>query len=352
MTIDTTSAARGAAPPMGHARTMQAITQERYGAADVLRLSEIQRPTAGTGEVIIEVRAAGVDRGVWHLMTGLPYLIRLLGYGLRRPSHPVLGMDVSGTVVAAGVGVERISVGDEVFGIARGAYAEYAVAEEGKLAHKPENLTFEQAAVAAISGITALQALTDVGRIEPGMRVLVIGASGGVGTYTVQLAKAMGATVTGVASGAKADLVRSLGADYVVDYVGDDYLEGAVRYDLIIDIGGRNPLRRIRRALRPNGTLVIVGGEGGDRWTGGIGRQLRTLVASLFVPQRMTMFISSEAHTHIERLATYLEAGSVVPTIGQRFTLANVAEAMRQLEAGRIRGKAVVVVSEGAEDAR
>ncbi len=344
MTTETTNSRR-AAPPAGAGRPMmRAVTQERYGTADTLQVATIERPTAGTGEVLIEVHAAGVDRGVWHLMTGLPYLVRLFGYGLRVPKHPVPGMDVAGTVVAVGPAVERFSVGDEVFGIARGAYAEYAVASQDTIAHKPENLTFEQAAVAAISGITALQALIDVGRVEPGMRVLIIGASGGVGTYAVQLAKAMGTTVTGVSSAAKADLVRSLGADRIVDYATDDYLDGTDRYDLIVDIGGRNPLRRIRRALEPGGTLVIVGGEGGGRITGGIGRQLRAVAASPFISQRMTMFISEERHAHIAQLACYLESGAVAPAIGGRFDLTEAAEALRQIEAGRIPGKAVIVV--------
>ncbi len=329
--------------------TMRAITQDRYGTADVLRLAVVDRPDPGSGEVLVQVHAAGVDRGVWHLMTGQPYLIRLLGFGLRRPAQPIPGMDVAGTVVAVGEGVERFSVGDEVFGIARGAYAEYAVASEDKLAPKPEASTFEQAAVATVSGITALQALTDVGRLQPGMRVLVIGASGGVGTYAVQIAKALGAIVTGVASAEKADLVRSLGADRVVDYATDPYLDGSHRYDLIIDIGGRNPVRRLRRALEGAGTLVIVGGEGGGRLTGGMGRQIRALFTSLFVPQRMTMFIAEEHHVHIARLAGYLEAGTVVPAVGARFDLAGVPQALHRIAAGGIRGKAVVVVRGEAE---
>lgn len=325
-------------------RTMQAIVQRAYGPAGMLELAEIDRPEIGAAEVLVEVHAAGVDRGVWHLMTGLPYLVRLTGFGLTRPKSPVPGLDVAGRVVAVGDGVSRFQVGDEVFGIARGSYAEYAVARESKLAHKPAGLSFEQAAVAAISGSTALQALTDVGQVAPGQRVLVIGASGGVGSYAVQLAKALDATVTGVASGAKAGLVRSLGADHVVDYATTDYLDGSARYDLIIDTGGLNAVRDLRRALTRTGTLVIVGGEGGGRWTGGIGRQLRAALISVVVPQHMAMFMSREHHSHLDRLAGFLEDGTVVPAVGRRYRLDQVPEAIADLEAGKAAGKSVIVV--------
>ena len=241
------------------------MVQDRYGTAEVLELRTIDRPQIASKQVLIEVHAAGVDRGVAHLVSGTPYLIRLFGYGLTKPKHPVPGADVAGRVVAIGGDVTRFRPGDEVFGIANGAYAEYAAADEHKLVHKPGSITFQQAGVAAISGGTALQALTDVGRLEPGQRVLVVGASGGVGTFTVQLAKALGGVVTGVASTAKVDLVRSIGADDVIDYSTQEFLDGTTRYDLIIDIGGRNSIRHLRRALTPNGTLVLTGGEGGGR---------------------------------------------------------------------------------------
>jgi NADPH:quinone reductase-like Zn-dependent oxidoreductase len=326
------------------ATPMAAIVQRAYGSADTLRPAQIDRPEPGADQVLIEVHAAGVDRGVWHLMTGMPYLVRLMGYGLRRPKNPVPGLDVAGRVVAVGDNVARFQVGDEVFGIAGGSYAEYAIAEESKLAHKPANVTFEQAGVAAISGITALQALSEVADVAAGQDVLVIGASGGVGTYAVQIAKALGGRVTGVASGAKAEFVRSLGADDVVDYRHTDYLDGSVRYDVIIDIGGRNPVRKLRRALHREGTLVIVGGEGGGRWTGGIGRQLRALMVSPFVSQRLAMFISEEHHRFMDRLARHLELGEVTPAIGERFALADTADAIRMLEAGATRGKSVIIV--------
>lgn len=327
--------------------TMQAVVQERYGSADVLTIAEIDRPEIGPDEVLIEVAAAGVDRGVWHLVTGQPYLVRLAGYGITRPKDPVPGLDVSGKVVAVGAEVERFEIGDDVFGIAQGAYAEYASAKESKLARKPASLDFDQAAVAAISGITALQALTDVGDVQPGQAVLVIGASGGVGSYAVQLARALGATVTGVASAAKSDLVQSLGADHFIDYAAVDYLDGSVRYDLIVDIGGLNPIRKLRKALAPEGTLVIVGGEGGGRWTGGIGRQLRAKMVSPFVSQRLTFFLSKEHHAHMERLAHYMESGEVVPAVGRHYRLAAAPTAITDLEAGRTSGKSVIVV--GAE---
>lgn len=322
---------------------MRAVTQDRYGGPDTLSIRTIDRPTIAADEVLIEVHAAGVDRGVWHLMTGEPYLIRL-GFGLRRPKQPIIGLDVAGLVVEAGEDVDRFAPGDEVFGIATGSFAEFAVADHDKLVHKPADVPMEQAAVAAVSGITALQGLTDVGRLRPGQRVLVIGASGGVGTYAVQFAKALGAHVTGVAGSAKVDMVRALGADQVIDYTSDDFVDGVTEYDLILDIGGRNSIRRLRRALTTTGTLVIVGGEDGGRWTGGIGRQIRAMLLSPFVRQRLTTFISKEHHSSIESVATHLESGTVVSRIDGRFGLDDAADALRRLEEGRVSGKSVVVV--------
>ncbi len=332
-----------------HHETMRAIVQRSYGSADQLELATIDRPTIADDEVLVEVHAAGVDRGVWHLMTGTPYLVRL-GFGLTKPKQPIQGLDVAGRVAAVGSEVTRFSPGDEVFGIANGSFAEFAVAKADKLALKPSNTTFAEAAASAISGITALQALTVVGKLTAGQQVLVLGASGGVGSFTVQLAKALGAGVTGVASGAKLDLVRSLGADHVIDYTRDDATDGTRQYDLIIDTGGLTPVRRLRRALTDRGTLVIVGGEGGGRWTGGVGRQLRAMLLSPFTKQRLTTFISKEARASIEQLAEFIESGDVVPAVGQRFALEQAADAIRQLEAGTTRGKSVIVVrdEEGA----
>jgi NADPH:quinone reductase-like Zn-dependent oxidoreductase len=344
-------ATRKATDTKATAGLMQAVVQRSYGSAETLHHAEVARPDIGAAEVLIEVHAAGVDRGVWHLMTGMPYLVRLAGYGITKPKQQVPGLDVSGTVVAVGDGVSRFAVGDEVFGIARGAYAEYAVAEEKKLSHKPGSITFDQAAVTAISGITALQALIDEGKVAAGQSVLVIGASGGVGSYVVQLAKASGAIVTGVASGAKTGLVQSLGADHVIDYHKTDYLNSSVRYDLIIDTGGRNRLRRLRRALRPNGTLVIVGGEGGGKLTGGIGRQIRAKLLSPFVSQRLTFFISEEHHRHMDRLAEYLGNGEVVPPVGRRYGLDSVQAAITDLVTGNAEGKSVIVVRKNRSEA-
>ena len=323
---------------------MRAIVQDAYGSIEVLRLGEIDRPEIAANEVLVEVGAAGMDRGTWHSMAGKPYLMRIMGFGFRRPKNRVPGLDVAGTVVAVGSDVTRFEPGDEVFGMSRGSFAEYAPAREDKLAHKPASLTFEQAAVVPISGGTALQALRDSGHLETGQKVLVIGASGGVGTYAVQLAKALGAEVTGVSSTAKLDLVRSIGADHVIDYTKDDYLDGANRYDLIVDIGGNNGLSRLRRALTPKGTLVIVGGEEGGNVTGGFGRQVRALVLSLFVGQRLTMLASKERYTDLEELRPFLESGQVTPVIDRTYTLTNVPEAMGHLEAGRARGKVAITV--------
>ncbi len=323
---------------------MRAVLQRSYGSADTLQLRTVDRPAVGANEVLVEVHAAGVDRGTWHLMTGMPYLVRFAGFGLTKPKQAIPGLDVAGRVAAVGTGVTRFAPGDEVFGIATGAFAEYAVASEHKLAHKPSIATFEQAGVLAVSGITALQALTDVGKLRAGQSVLIIGASGGVGTYAVQLAKALGAEVTGVAGTAKLDLVRSIGADHIVDYTREDYLDGDRRYDLIVDIGGRNALRRLRRALTPTGTLVIVGGEGGGRVAGGVGRQLRAVLRSPTVKQRLTTFISKEHHAVMERLAEFVKSGDVVPAVGQRFSLEDTAAAMAALQAGATSGKTVIVV--------
>jgi NADPH:quinone reductase-like Zn-dependent oxidoreductase len=324
--------------------TMQAIVQDRYGSAEVFRLARVNRPEIAANEVLVRVRAAGLDRGTWHMMTGRPYLLRLLGFGFRRPKNTVPGLDVAGTVAAVGSAVTGFAAGEEVFGISRGSFAEYAAVREDKLARKPVNLTFEQAAVVPVSAGTALQALTDAGRVRPGQTVLVIGASGGVGSYAVQLAKAFAAQVTGVCSTSKVDLVHSLGADHVLDYTRDDFADGSHRYDLILDIGGNAALSRLRRALTPTGTLVIVGGEQGGNWTGGFGRSLRAPLLSRFVRQRLTMLASKERASDLERLIPLIEAGKVTPSIDGSYQLKRVPEAMGQLVAGQVRGKVVITV--------
>jgi len=323
---------------------MKAIVQGSYGSADVLELRDVDRPEIAEDEVLVAVQAAGVDRGVWHLMTGLPYPIRLAGYGLRAPKNPVPGADLAGVVEAVGDNVTRFQPGDEVFGIGKSAYAQYSCALENKLAAKPANLTFEQAAVVAISGLPALQGLRDHGRVEPNQQVLIIGASGGVGTYAVQIAKAFGAQVTGVCSTTKVDLVRSLGADHVIDYTREDFAAGPQRYEMILDIGGHASLARLRRALTPRGTLVIVGGETGGRWLGGYDRQLRALLLSRFVTQTLTTFISSENQADLLVLKQLIEAGKVTPVIDRTYALSEAPQAIRYVQQGHARGKVVITV--------
>lgn len=323
---------------------MRAVTSNTYGDSSVLRVSVVDRPSIGADEVLIRVRAAGLDRGTQHLLTGRPWLLRLAGYGLLRPSNPVVGLDVSGVVAAVGADVTRFAVGDAVFGIARGSFAEFAAASETKLTLKPSNLSFEEAAVSTVSGITALQALTDVGRLEAGQRVLIIGASGGVGTFAVQLAKALGGVVDGVAGAANLDLVTSLGASYVYDHRSTDLADITHRYDLVLDIGGRNPVRKLRRLLTPAGTLVLVGGEDGNRVTGGLGRQLRGAVLSPFVRQRLAMFVSTEHHSFIERLAQHMGGEAVRPVIGAQFPLDDAIDAFRRMESGQSSGKTVIAI--------
>src|ERR687890_1019735 len=324
--------------------SLKAIVRDTYGSPDVLELREIDIPEIADGEVLVRVHAAGVGRDVWHIMTGLPYPIRLAGYGFRAPKNPVIGSDMAGVVEAVGKNVTRFQPGDEVFGIGKGSYAEYVGAREDKLAPKPTNLTFEQAAVVAIMGSTALQALRDHGKVEPGQEVLLIGASGGVGTYAVQIAKAFGANVTGVCSTSKVEMVRSIGADHVIDYTHEDFAEGDKRYDVILDIGGNSTLSHLRRALASRGTLVIVGGEGGGRWLGGTDRQLRAMMLSPLVGQKLGTFVSTPNHEDLLVLKEYIESGKVTPVIDRIYPLSQVPEAMQYLEEGHAKGKVLITV--------
>ncbi|MFJ6754766.1 NAD(P)-dependent alcohol dehydrogenase [Streptomyces sp. NPDC091273] len=322
---------------------MKAIVQDVYGPPAVLRLEETDRPVPGRGEVLIRVHAAGVDQGVWHLMAGMPYALRAMGFGLRAPKVRIRGMDLAGRVEEVGADVTRFRPGDEVYGSCDGSFAEYACAKEETLAPKPRNAGFEQAAAVPVSACTALKALRDVGRVQAGQSVLVLGASGGVGTYAVQLAKAFGARVTGVCSAAKADLVRSIGADEVVDYAEHDPVDGSQRYDLVLDIAGNRPVSRLRRALTPRGTLVIVGGEGGGRWLGGNERQLGALLLSPFVGHRLrTVAAMEHHHSDLQVLTELIEAGSVTPVVGRTYPLAEVPDAIRYLREGHVRGKIVI----------
>ena len=327
-----------------HTMTMKAITQDRYGTSEVLRLDRVPRPVIADNEVLVEVRAAGLDRGTEHLMTGKPYAARL-AIGLRKPKNPVLGRDVAGTVVAIGASVTRFAVGDEVYGVAPGSFAEYAAAPEAKLAHKPVNLSFIQAAVVPISAGTALQALDDVGKLTAGQSVLILGASGGVGSFAVQIAKARGAEVTAVGSAAKRDLVTALGADHVLDYARDNFADGSRRYDLILDIGGSPSLKRLRRALQPRGTAVFVGGEDGGNVTG-MGRQLRGALLSPWVRQRLALLIAQERAANFERLTELIEAGQVRPVVDRSYPLHEAPAAVRLLEAGGVRGKLAITLTD------
>ena len=324
---------------------MNAVIQDTYGSPDVLELREIDKPVVGDDEVLVQVRAAGVDPGVWHLMTGRPYLVRVMVYGLRKPKVGIRGRDVAGRVEAVGTNVTQVQPGEEVFGIGEGSFAEYACARPGKLAPKPANLTFEQAAALPISGLTALQALRDRGKVQPGQTVLIIGAGGGVGSFAVQLAKAFGAEVTGVCSTTKVDLVRSIGAEEVIDYTREDFADGARRWDLIVDTAGRRSLSRLRRALAPRGTLVIVGGEGGGRWLGGFDRLiLRAPILSLFARQRLRPLISKERREDLVVLKELIEAGKVTPVIDRTFPLSETAEAIRYVGERSTQGKTVITV--------
>ena len=322
---------------------MQAITRRRYGGPEVVQVEELPVPDIAVDEVLIEVVAAGLDRGAWHLMKGTPYLIRLM-FGIRAPREPRLGLDVAGRVVKVGKDVTRFVPGDEVFGIAKGSFAEFAAAKEAKLVPKPEQLSFAEAGVATVSGITALQALTTDGRLVAGQHVLVLGASGGVGSFCVQLAKALGGIVTGTASEQKLDFVRSLGAVRAVDYTTHQVDELGEQFDLIIDCGGANPIPRLRRALKERGALVIVGAEGAGRITGGLGRNFRAKLLSPFMKQRLTFTISVESLRYIEPLAEHLASGAVVAAVEHRFTLSETPEAFAQMDDGLLRGKAAILV--------
>lgn len=351
MTIDTPPEAANdtANDTVQTPHTMRTVSRARYGDSSELEIVPADVPMVSADEVLVEVRAAAIDRGTEHLMRGEPWLIRAAGFGVRRPKQPILGLDVAGVVRAVGDGVTRFAVGDEVFGIASGSLAEYAVAEEVKLSRKPAGVGFDQAAASTVSGITALQALTDVGGLEAGQRVLVIGASGGVGTFAVQLAVALGGVVDGVAGGHNADLVRTLGADQVFDHRTTHIGDIEQRYELVLDIGGRNRVRDLRRLLTADGTLVLIGGEGGNRLTGGVGRQVRAAALSPFVKQQLKMFVSTEHHTYIDRLAEHLDSGAVAPAIGRRFSFENAIDAVELLESGAAAGKIVVDVNDGSD---
>jgi NADPH:quinone reductase-like Zn-dependent oxidoreductase len=327
------------------ATTMRASVHREYGEAErVVSVETISRPVPGPSEVLVHVMGAGVDRGVWHIMAGLPYPIRLAGYGFRAPKKPVLGMALAGRVEAVGGDVSGFAYGDLVFGVGKGTFAEYAVADAAKLTRMPAGLLPDKAAAVPISGHTALQAVRDHGRVQPGQSVLILGASGGVGSFAVQIATAYGAEVTGVCSTAKVDFVRSLGADRVLDYTTTGITDDGRRYDVILDIGGNRPLRELRRALTPTGTLVFVGGETGGRWLGGLQRQLWAAAISPFLKQRMVMFVAGEQAPDLDELRDLIEAGKVTPAVDRIFGLDRAAEAIAYVRDGRAQGKVVLSI--------
>jgi NADPH:quinone reductase-like Zn-dependent oxidoreductase len=323
---------------------MKAIVQDRFGDEDTLEFRDVPAPVIGDDQVLIKVRAAGAGPDVWHIMAGKPYIARPVPE-FRRMWKAPRGRDVAGVVEQVGANVTEFAPGDEVMGIVDGSFAEYAAGSPSKLVRKPGRLSFEQAAALPIMGVTALQAVRDVAKVQPGQRVLVIGASGGVGTLAVQIAKAFGAQVTGVSSGENADVVRSLGADDVIDYTREDFTGGSRQWDVIIDTAGRRPLRDLRRALTNDGTLVIVGGDGGGNWTGGIGRQMvRAPIVSLFTRQRLVGITGKEKGDDIEALREMVDAGKLTPLVAKTFALPDAAEAVRLIHEPHPAGKIVVTV--------
>jgi NADPH:quinone reductase-like Zn-dependent oxidoreductase len=322
---------------------MKAIVQHEYGTADVLKVGEIDKPDVADTEVLVEVEAAGTHIGDWLVMNGLPYLIRAIGYGFTRPKNAVLGTEVAGRVASVGKDAQRFQSGDEVFGWCTGSFAEFVAVPEDALAPKPANVSFEQAGAVPISGFTALQAVRDKGEVQPGQKVMVIGASGGVGSFTVQIAKAFGAEVAGVASTRNAALVTTIGADWFVDYTTQDIAETGHQYDVVIDTAGNRSLSHLRNALTRDGTLVIVGGSGG-RWLMGSGRSLRATMSSPFVSQTLRSFISTPNQEDLLVLKELVESEDVTTVIDRTYPLDQVPDAMRYLGARHTQGKTVITV--------
>ena len=324
---------------------MKAITQDKYGGADVLQLRDVAQPSPGKDEVLVKVRAAGVDPGVWICMTGRPYAARA-AFGLTKPKVAVRGRALAGVITAVGADVQRFQPGDEVYGTSLGGtFAEYTVTSWQRLAPKPAALSFEQAAAVPISGVTALESVRDGGQVQPGQRVMVIGAAGGIGSFAVQIATALGAHVTGVCSAGKADLVRSLGADDVIDYAHDEVDRDGPRYDVIIDTAGCRPLSLLRRALTPRGTLVLAGGgHDAGGLLGGYTRQLRAPLVSMFVTQRLRPLASRERAADLEELGSLIESGKVTSAVGRTYPLAEAPDAIRYLAEGHASGKIVISI--------
>ena len=328
-------------PASARENMMNAIVQMQYGSPDVLQLRDIDKPAVNDDEVLVRVRAAGVNIGDWHLLRGEPYVMRLV-VGLLKPKREVPGLDIAGHVEAVGKSVGRFRPGDEVFGWCKGAFAEYARAAENNLLPKPANLTFEQSAAVGDSAFTALAAVRDQAKVQPGQRVLINGASGGVGTFAVQIAKAFGANVTGVCSTRNIDMLRSIGADEVIDYTQNDFTQTGQQYDAILDLVGTRSLSDCRRALTPRGTYVVVGVRNMGRWFG-LGRQLKALLLSPLVPQRMRVFVVRHTGDDLAVLKELVEAGKITPVIDRRYTLSQVPEAIRFQGEGHPQGKIVIV---------
>ena len=325
---------------------MKAIVYTDYGPPDVLQLREIKRPVPNDDQVLIKVRAAAVNPLDWHTMEGLPYIIRPMATGLRKPKSPRLGVDLAGQVEAVGKNVTQLKPGDEVFGTGGGAFSEYVRARETKLVLKPANVTFEQAAGVPVAALTALQGLRDYGKVKPGQKVLINGASGGVGTFAVQIAKWLGAEVTGVCSTRNLELVRSHGADHVIDYTKEDFTKGPLHYDVILDNVGNQPLSGFKRALTENGICVLVGGGGPNdgRWIGAVSRPAKAFVYSPFVKQKFVFFVAEITKQDLTIMRDLMEVGKIKPVVDRTYPLTQTAEAIRYLEEGHARGKVIITM--------
>jgi NADPH:quinone reductase-like Zn-dependent oxidoreductase len=328
---------------------MKAVVYTEFGPPDVLEVRDIKKPVPNDDQILVKVRAASVNPYDWHFIRGTPYIMRVMMAGIRKPKDPRIGVDYSGTVEAVGKNVTQFKPGDEVFGNKSGAFAEYLCPRADRtVVLKPGNITFEQAAGVPVAGLTALQGLRDKGKVQPGQKVLINGASGGVGTFAVQIAKSFGADVTGVCSGRNVDLVRSLGADHVIDYTKEDFSKGDVRYDVILDNVGTQPLSGFRRVLKPNGICVMIGGGGPNegKWVGPMARPIKAKLMSPFISQKMSMMMAQGNKDDLNILADLMQSGKVTPVIDRTYPLSEIREAIRYLEAGHARGKVIITVGE------
>jgi NADPH:quinone reductase-like Zn-dependent oxidoreductase len=328
---------------------MKAVVYTHYGPPDVLEIRDIKKPVPNDDQVLVKVHAAAVNPYDWHFIRGTPYVMRLMMGGLRKPKEPRVGVDYAGTVEAVGKNVTQFKPGDEVFGNRTGAFAEYLCARADRaIALKPANMTFEQAAAVPVAAITALQGLRNEGKVQSGQKVLINGASGGVGTFAVQIAKAFGAEVTGVCSTRNVDLVRSIGADHVVDYTKEDFTKSGQRYDVILDNVGTQPLSGFRRVLRPNGICVMIGGGGPNdgKWVGPTARPLKAKLMSPFISQKMSMMMARSNKDDLTILANLMQSGKVTPVIDRTYPLSEIREAVRYVETGRARGKVIITVAQ------